>query len=256
MLLQIHNGMRDLFQVHRRTFTLTGNRPVAALVAARIKILRQQLRQCRLAHFLNKLVALFPQLRYPALQVGNQFSDSQQRTVYLLDLPIEISHIRLDPAFLHLRHSGTKMNCRSQVNALSLEGTEIDALRPVVPFQIIIRDDFPAVTPDLRFTLIVPIDGIFLVAFPVAGWKSDALTVFIKVINLFAFRKPFPLLIHSSHSQHDVRVGIAVAFVVNSKVHAHPMGNKMLPAEVLQHGRILVSRDFTRERQNDAAGKL
>ena len=148
------------------------------------------------------------------------------------------------------------MNRRSQVDALSLEGTEIDTFRPVVPFQIIIRNDFPAMPPDLRFALLVPIDGVFLVAFPITGRETNTVSVFIKVINLSALRKPFPVLIHGTHGQHDMRVWVSVTLVVNGKVHTHPLGNEMLPTEVLQHGRKLVSRDFARERQNDAACKL
>ena len=50
-------------------------------------------------------------------------------------------------------------------------------------------------------------------------------------------------------------VRIAITFIVNGKVYTHTLRNKMLPTKAFQHGRILLTGDFYRERKNNAAGK-
>lgn len=64
------------------------------------------------------------------------------------------------------------------------------------------------------------------------------------------------IVIHRPHGQKDMDVWVAVAFVVNGKVHDHTAGNKLFPAVVADKGFIFIFRDFIRQRHDDAAGKL
>ena len=88
--------------------------------------------------------------------------------------------------------------------------------------------------------LLVPINSVLLVAFPVAGGKSDTLSVLVKVINLAALRQPLSVFINGSHGQHDMAMGIVSGriWVMDCKITAHSLGHKMLSAVFLHHLRI------------------
>ena len=86
--------------------------------------------------------------------------------------------------------------------------------------------------PDFAIFAVVPVNRIFLVAFPPAGRELDSFPVLIKFIDLAALGKPFPTLIHCPHGQQDVGVGISVPLVMDGKVSNHAFGNKKLPAVV------------------------
>ncbi len=86
--------------------------------------------------------------------------------------------------------------------------------------------------------------------------EPDAFAVFIEIVNLPGFRQPLAFLIHGTHGQEDMGVGIAIAFVMNRKVRDHTAGNKLFPAVVADEGFIFFFRDFIRQRHDDAAGKL
>ena len=47
-----------------------------------------------------------------------------------------------------------------------------------------------------------------LVAFPPAGWQLYPFPVLVKVINLAALGKPFPMFVHCPHSEQDMGVRI------------------------------------------------
>ena len=51
-------------------------------------------------------------------------------------------------------------------------------------------------------------------------------------------------------------VWVAISLVVDGKVSDHPFGNKLLLTKFFYHGKVLLFRDFHRERQHDASGKL
>ena len=100
----------------------------------------------------------------------------------------------------------------------------------IIGFQIAVLDDLPFMPPDFTILLVVPVHRILLVAFPPAGWQLDPFPVLVKVINLAAFGKPFPMFVHCPHSQQDMGVGIVPrrVGVMDGKVSNHAFGNKLL----------------------------
>ena len=93
-------------------------------------------------------------------------------------------------------------------------------------------------------------------AFPVAGWELDALSVFVKVVNLAGFREPLAVFIHCPERQQNVGVRVPIAFVMDGEVSNHALGNKLFVAKFFEYGKVLVFRNFSRKCQHDAAGKL
>ena len=136
------------------------------------------------------------------------------------------------------------MDSRDNIKPLPFIRAEIHSLRAVVGFQIAVLDDLPFMPPDFTILLVVPVNGIFLVAFPSAGRKFYPFPVLVKVINLVALGKPFPMLVHCPHGQHDMGVGIVSGRigVMDGKIHAHSFGNKLLVAELPDKGGVLVGR--------------
>ena len=144
------------------------------------------------------------------------------------------------------------------VNALCFIGTEVNTLRSAVGFQIFILNILPAHTPDHSVFAFVPVHGVFLVAFPVAGGETDSLSVLVKVINLSCFRKPLSVFVHRSHCQQNMSVWIMTGRVgvVNGNVGNHPLGNKKLVAVFFDELHILFFGDFSRKWKMKSSSKL
>ena len=144
----------------------------------------------------------------------------------------------------------------SLLDALPLKGAQVNTFRSASSFQIAVGDGLPAMPPNLGVLLVVPVHGVFLVALPVARREPDAFAVLVKVVNLSGFWKPPAVFIHCPERQQNVGVWIAISLVVDGKVSNHALGNKLLLTEFPNHFQILLFRDFHRERQHDAPGKL
>ncbi len=100
-------------------------------------------------------------------------------------------------------------------------------------FQIAVRRVSPVLPPYLGVLLVVPVHGVLLVAFPFDGRKSDTLAILVKIVDLPPLGKPFPGFFHRPHCKQDEGVGISVPLVMDGKVGNHALGNKKLPAVVL-----------------------
>ena len=119
-----------------------------------------------------------------------------------------------------------------------------------------VLDDLPFMPPDFTILAVVPVNRIFLVTFPSAGRKFYPFPVLVKVINLAALGKPFPMFIHCPHSQHDMSVRVSVPFVMDGKIHAHSFGNKLLIAEIPDKGGVLVGRYLSGDGKHPPPCKL
>ena len=66
----------------------------------------------------------------------------------------------------------------------------------------------------------------------------------VKVINLAALGKPFPMLVHCPHSQQDMGVGIVSrrVGVMDCKISNHAFGNKLLLTKLPYKDSVLVRR--------------
>lgn len=142
------------------------------------------------------------------------------------------------------------------VDALTLKGTKVDSHRTVVALIAPIDRRSPRRPPDFSVALIVPVNDIRFVALILAGWKNDSFTLFVKVVNLTGFGIPPALLVHGAHGQHDMGVRVSVMLVMNSKVHAHFFGNKLLHAVIPDKRFALFYWYLVRERHDDSARKL
>ena len=150
------------------------------------------------------------------------------------------------------------MDGRNLIQSLPFIRAHIHSLRTSGKFQILVLNKLPAVSPFLGMVLLVPVNGILLVAFPVAGWKSDTLSVFVKVVNLAALRQPLSVFINGSHGQHDMAMGIVSGriWVMDCKVTAHSLGHKMLLAVFLHHLRTHFKRHFSWQSNHKSPCKL
>ena len=80
----------------------------------------------------------------------------------------------------------------------------------------------------------------------------------IKVINLAAFGKPFPMFVHCPHGQQDMGVGIVSRRmgVMDGKVNDHALGNKLLLAKLPDKDSVLVRRDLSGDGKHPPPCKL
>ena len=191
-----------------------------------LHILHQQIgKKCRfLRRFLCKqLLPFFSQFGNPAFEVLNELPNGLHQAVDGFDFPVQVADIRLDTTFFHLPDSSPLMDSRDNIKPLSGIRTQVHTLRAVIGFQIAVLDDLPFMPPDFTILLVVPVHRILLVTFPSAGRKFYSFPIFVKVINLTALGKPFPMFVHCSHSQQDMGVGIVSRRmgVMDGKVSNH-----------------------------------
>jgi len=204
----------------------------------------------------KQLFPFFSQLGNPAFEVLDKLPDGLHQAVGGSDFPVQVADIRLDTTLFHLPDSSPLMDSGDNIKPLSGIGTQVHTLRAVIGFQIAVLDDLPFMPPDFTILLVVPIHRILLVAFPSAGRKFYPFPVFVKVINLAALGKPFPMFIHCPHSQHDMSVRVSVPFVMDGKIHAHSFGNKLLIAEIPDKGGVLVGRYLSGDGKHPPPCKL
>ena len=112
--------------------------------------------------------------------------------------------------------------------------------------------------PDFTIFLVVPVHRILLVAFPPARWQLYPFPILVKVINLAALGKPFPMFVHCPHSQQDMGVGIVSRRmgVMDGKVSNHAFGNKLLLAKLPDKDSILVGRYLSGDGKHPPPCKL
>ena len=173
-----------------------------------------------------------------------------------LDLPVVVADLRLNALILHVRNGGAEMNGGSLVDALTLEGTKVDSHRTVVALIASVDRRSPRRPPDFGVALIVPVNDIRFVALILAGGENNSFTLFVKIVNLVGLGAPSALPIHRAHGQHDMGVRVSIMLVVNSEVHAHSFGNKLLHAVISDKRFALFYRYFIRRRHDDSSGKL
>jgi len=129
------------------------------------------------------------------------------------------------------------VNGWDNVKSLSLIRTHINPFWTSGKLQIFVLNNFPAMPPFLGMILFVPVNGIFLMAFPSAGGELDTLAVLVKVINLSALRQPLSIFINGSHGQHEMTVRIVSRWVgvMDCEITTHSLRNKMLLAVFFDH---------------------
>ena len=113
-------------------------------------------------------------------------ADGIHHAVSRLNIPVEIADVGFNALAFQSANGGSHVDGRNLIQSLPFIGAHIHSLRTSGKFQILILNKLPAVSPFLGMVLLVPVNGILLVAFPVARGKSDTLSVLVKVINLAA----------------------------------------------------------------------
>lgn len=180
----------------------------------------------------NQFLAALVQLHNPVTQIADNLFDGLHDAVDLSDFPVEISNVGLDAPAFHCGNGRPHVNRGNLVNALCFVGAQVHTLRAIVSFQILILKVLPAHTPDHSVLAFIPVNGIFLMAFPVAGGETDAFSVFVKVVNLSRFRQPLSVIVQGSYCQQKmgVRIVSGRVRVVDGKIHNHSLGHKKLVA--------------------------
>ena len=206
----------------------------------------------------KQLFPFFSQLGNPAFEVLDKLPDGLHQAVGGSDFPVQVADIRLDTTLFHLPDSSPLMDSRDNIKPLSGIGTQVHTLRAVIGFQIAVLDDLPFMPPDFTILLVVPVHRILLVAFPPAGWQLYPIPVLVKVINLAALGKPFPMFVHCPHSEQDMGVGIVSRRmgVMDGKVNNHSFGNKLLLAKLPDKDSVLVGRYFSGDGKHPPPCKL
>ena len=259
MGFQIVHRPFDFLKVPDSAFQFCLARPIAALFAAEIEVVHQQIGQCgllRLFQSVQKKLLLFVQVCDPALQPTDGAADGLHQAVGCTNITVKISEKGFHSTLFHLVCGGAEMDGRYLLDALPLKGAQVNTFWSTSRFKIAVGDGLPAMPPDLGVLLVVPVHRVFLMALPVAGSEPDALTVLIKVINLSGFRQPLAVFVYCSERQQNVGVWVTIALVMDGKVSDHALGNKLLLTKLFYHGQILLFRHLHRECQHDAAGKL
>lgn len=150
------------------------------------------------------------------------------------------------------------MDSRNDIKSLSGIGTQVHTLRAVIGFQIAILDDLPFMPPDFAILLIILVNCILLVAFPPAGRKFHPFPILVKVINLAALGKPFPMFVHCPHGQQDMGVGVVSwrMGVMDGKINNHTFGNKLLLTKLPDKDSVLVGRYLSGDGKHPPPCKL
>ena len=104
------------------------------------------------------------------------------------NITVEIADVGFNALAFQSANGGSHVDGRNLIQSLPFIGAHIHSLRTSGKLQILILNKLPAVSPFLGMVLLVPVNGILLVAFPVAGGQSDTLSVLVKVVNLAALR--------------------------------------------------------------------
>ena len=264
MFFQIDQSFGDCFQIIGCAFLLSIPRPVAALSLSQIHIITEQSGEVGRSvflfgfHFRKRFFGGRHNISNPVSQTFDGTADSVHHAVSGFNVSVEIADVGFNAFAFQRTDSSSHVNGRDNIKSLSFIGTHIHTLRTSGKFQIFILDNFPSVSPFLGVVLLVPVNGIFLMAFPSAGGELDAFAVLVKVINLAALGKPLPIFINGSHRQHDVAMGIVSRWigVMDCKITTHSLGHKIFSAVFLQHLRTHFKRHFSGQGNNKSPCKL
>ena len=63
---------------------------------------------------------------------------------------------------------------------------------------------------------------------PAAFAVGDALAALVQVVNLAALGSPLAVFFQRAHGEQDMDMGIAGAFIMQSKISAHPFIHKVI----------------------------
>ena len=144
-----------------------------------------------------------------------------------MDISVQFAFLGGDAFLLHLASRHAHVDGGYFVYAALGVAAVVDTLRASVSLQKVVGKVSPRLAPQEGVVLVVPACKVNFVCLVSAAWQADTLTVFIKVIFLFGFRRPCSALVKWSHSQHDMTMGVAAVGVVNGKIHTHSSGNKL-----------------------------
>ena len=264
MFFQIDQSFGDSFQIIGCAFLLSVPRPVAAFCLSQIHIVTEQSGEVGRSiflfgfHFRKRFFCGRHNIRNPVSQTFDGAADSVHHAVSGFNVSVEIADVGFNAFAFQSRNGGSHVDGRDNIKPLSFIGTHIHTLGTSGKLQIFILNDFPSVSPFLGVILFVPVNGIFLMAFPSAGRELDTLAVLVKVINLSALGHPLSVFINGSHGQHDVAMGIVSRriWVMDCKITTHSFGHKMLIAVFLHHLRTHFKRHFSRQGNNETPCKL
>jgi len=228
MLGKIVDRCRYGFQFVGCVLVLPTLRILPALFSLNAQILHQQI--CKVGRLRRLLRGGFPhfeQVGNPFFELPNLHPDFPYKAVCFLDISVQFAFLGGYTFLLHLASRHAHVDGGYLVNAALGVAAVVDTLRASVSLQKVVGIVSPRLAPQKGVVLVVPACKVNFVRLVSAAWQADTLTVFIKVIFLFGFRRPRAAPVKGAHSQHDMTMGIAAVSVVDSKIHTHSSGNKL-----------------------------
>ncbi len=192
----------------------------------------------------------------PVVEAGNPGLDFFEQPVLCGNFPVDGAFLGGEAPALHLRGRDAHVNGGNFLYALPDIAAVIDSLRSADLLQRMVTGVGPCCPPHLGFARIVPVGGIDPVTFETAAGESDTLAAPIEVILLPALRAPFAAFLQRAEGEHDMRVWVSVAFVMNRKIRAHAGGYKSVPDIGADKRNLSFSVKLRWKGNFDFAGKL
>ncbi len=119
--------------------------------------------------FVQAVLSVFAQLGNPVFEVMNELPMDCIKLLAALISRFRLPIFVLIPRFSICRTAAPSWTVGTISSPCLGIGTQVHTLRAVIGFQIAVLDDFPFMPPDFTILLVVPVNGIFLMAFPPAG---------------------------------------------------------------------------------------
>ena len=253
------NCLKTVLQIMDSAFFLRIAIPCLAPILSHIQIGGNYVAQRVIIRAFDDLLAAdsFSQFIQPIPDPANGFLQRCQHLIHADDLSVFVAAFAGNALVLQRGSCRTEMLLRQAIfNALPLKRTHIDALCSTRCFERRVLCRRPILPPDFAVLALVPIDGIHLDALPASVRCADAVSVFVKRVDILRFGQPLPVFVHCAKRQHDVNMRVAVAFVVIKEIADHALVHKFLLTEIADEGEVLLVSQFARQSKEHRTRRL
>ena len=160
--IQIFYDRHQLFMVCNCRPEIGATVPSITLIGSQKKIVLHIIHDRRfLPVFQNlpDLMAEFHKYRDPFTETFNGGLQPAHELIGRYDVTVQVADICRDSSPLHRRHGRSHMDGRQLVNALTLIGTKVHTLLPVIAGEVFVLDICPGSSPEVGIAAVVPVVG-------------------------------------------------------------------------------------------------